>query len=126
MCVYDIRVSFSFSFSSYLCLVKDPILNRGCQATQVGDELVAVEGYDVPEWPTSEDGQKRFKVQLTKWLREAPRPMRLTFAQQQKATEAGQRGVPQAYVRARASSETLRSVHVSRVFLCIFYIKMGN
>ena len=34
-----------------------------------------------------------------------------------------ERGVPQAYVRARASSETLRSVHVSRVFLCIFYIK---
>ena len=30
-----------------------------------------------------------------------------------------ERGVPQAYVRARASSETLRSVHVSRVFLCI-------
>ena len=27
-----------------------------------------------------------------------------------------ERGVPQAYVRARASSETLRSVHVSRVF----------
>ena len=37
-----------------------------------------------------------------------------------------ERGVPQAYVRAHASSETLRSVHVSRVFLCIFYIKMGN
>ena len=36
-----------------------------------------------------------------------------------------ERGVPQAYVRARASSETLRSVHVLRVFLCIFYIKMG-
>ena len=36
-----------------------------------------------------------------------------------------ERGVPQAYVRARASSETLRSVHVSRVFICIFYIKMG-
>ena len=34
-------------------------------------------------------------------------------------------GVPQAYVRARASSETLRLVHVLRVFLCIFYIKMG-
>ena len=37
-----------------------------------------------------------------------------------------ERGVPQAYIRARASSETLRSVHVSRVFLCIFFIKMGN
>ena len=36
-----------------------------------------------------------------------------------------ERGVPQAYVRARASSETMRSVHVSRVFLCIFYIKQG-
>ena len=36
-----------------------------------------------------------------------------------------ERGVPQAYVRARASSETLRSVHVLRVLLCIFYIKMG-
>ena len=33
------------------------------------------------------------------------------------------RGVPQACIRARASSETLRSVHVLRVFLCIFYIK---
>ena len=32
-------------------------------------------------------------------------------------------GVPQAYVRARASSATLCSVHVLRVFLCIFYIK---
>ena len=31
------------------------------------------------------------------------------------------RGVPQAYVRACASSETLRSVHVLRVFLRIFY-----
>ena len=31
-------------------------------------------------------------------------------------------GVPQAYVHARASSETLCSVHVLRVFLCIFYI----
>ena len=37
-----------------------------------------------------------------------------------------ERGVPQAYVRARAPSEPLRSVHVSRVFLCIFYIKMKN
>ena len=36
-------------------------------------------------------------------------------------------GVPQAYVRARASSATLGSVHVllRRVFLCIFYIKKG-
>ena len=32
-----------------------------------------------------------------------------------------ERGVPQAYVRARASSATLCSVHVLRVFLCIFY-----
>ena len=31
--------------------------------------------------------------------------------------------VPQAYVRARASSATLRSVHVSRVFLCISRLK---
>ena len=30
-----------------------------------------------------------------------------------------ERGVPQAYVRARASSATLCSVHVLRVFLCI-------
>ena len=36
-----------------------------------------------------------------------------------------ERGVPQAYVRARASSATLCSVHVLRVFLCIFYIKQG-
>ena len=36
-----------------------------------------------------------------------------------------ERGVPQAYVRARASSETLCSVRVLRVFLCIFYIKEG-
>ena len=36
-----------------------------------------------------------------------------------------ERGVPQAYVRARASSATLCSVHVLRVFLCIFYIKKG-
>ena len=34
-------------------------------------------------------------------------------------------GVPQAYVRTRASSATLCSVHVSRVFLCIFYIWKG-
>ena len=33
-----------------------------------------------------------------------------------------ERGVPQAYVRARASSATLCSVHVLRVFLCIFLI----
>ena len=37
-----------------------------------------------------------------------------------------ERGVPQAYVRARASSATLCSVHVLRVFLYIFYIKQGN
>ena len=37
-----------------------------------------------------------------------------------------ERGVPQAYVRAHASSATLCSVHVLRVFLCIFYIKRGN
>ena len=36
-----------------------------------------------------------------------------------------ERGVPQAYARACTSSKTLRSVHVVRVFLCIFYIKMG-
>ena len=36
-----------------------------------------------------------------------------------------ERGVPQAYVRARASSATLCSVHVFRVFLCIFFIKKG-
>ena len=36
-----------------------------------------------------------------------------------------ERGVPQAYVRARASSATLCSGHVLRVFLCIFYIKKG-
>ena len=34
-------------------------------------------------------------------------------------------GVPQAYVRARASSAALCSVHVLRVFLCIFFIKKG-
>ena len=34
-------------------------------------------------------------------------------------------GVPQACVRARASSATLCSVHVLRVFLCMFYIKKG-
>ena len=37
-----------------------------------------------------------------------------------------ERGVPQAYVRARASSATLCSVHVLRVFLCIFFIKKGS
>ena len=36
-----------------------------------------------------------------------------------------ERGVPQAYIRARASSAMLSSVHVLRVFLCIFYIKKG-
>ena len=36
-----------------------------------------------------------------------------------------ERGVPQAYVCARASSVTLCLVHVSRVFLCTFYIKKG-
>ena len=33
-----------------------------------------------------------------------------------------ERGVPQAFVRARAPSATLGSVHLLRVFLCIFYI----
>ena len=32
-------------------------------------------------------------------------------------------GVPQAYIRARASSATLCAVHVFRVFLCLCYIK---
>ena len=36
-----------------------------------------------------------------------------------------ERGVPQAYVRARASSATPRSVHVLRVSLCNFDIKKG-
>ena len=36
-----------------------------------------------------------------------------------------ERGVPQAYIRARAPSATLCSVHSYRVFLCIFYIKKG-
>ena len=35
-----------------------------------------------------------------------------------------EREVPQAYVRARASSATLCLVHVLRVFLCIFYCKI--
>ena len=34
-----------------------------------------------------------------------------------------ERGVPRAYVRARASSATLCSVHVLWVFLCVFSIK---
>ena len=36
-----------------------------------------------------------------------------------------ERGVPKAYVRARASSATLCSVHILRLFLCIFYIEKG-
>ena len=36
-----------------------------------------------------------------------------------------ERGVPQTYIRTHASSATLCSVHVLRVFLCIFYIKKG-
>ena len=36
-----------------------------------------------------------------------------------------EREVPQAYLRTRASSATLCSVRVSRVFLCIFYIRKG-
>ena len=39
--------------------------------------------------------------------------------------EIAKRGVPQAYVRARTSSAMLCSMHVFRVFLCIFYIKKG-
>ena len=40
-------------------------------------------------------------------------------------SEYSKGGVPQAYVHARASSAMLCSVHVLRVFLCIFSIKKG-
>ena len=36
------------------------------------------------------------------------------------------RGVLQAYARARESSAMLCSVHVFRVFLCIFYLKKSG
>ena len=54
------------------------------------------------------------------------------FGGQNSSNESGvpkigiiERGVPQAYVRARASSAMLCSVHVLRVFLCISISKKG-
>lgn len=47
---------------------------------RVGDRLLAVAGYEVPmpkKW--SEDSEKRAAVQVKKWLKDLPRPGRLTF-----------------------------------------------
>mmetsp|Transcript_124550 Transcript_124550/g.248469 ORF Transcript_124550/g.248469 Transcript_124550/m.248469 type:complete len:630 (+) Transcript_124550:159-2048(+) len=48
---------------------------------EVGDRLVAVDGYDVPNFgPDDLEGEQRAKKLIKKWMREMPRPATLTFA----------------------------------------------
>jgi len=70
-----------FRLEGTLVVTVDEGQQASTMGVEVGDRLVAVDGYEVPNFcPDDVEGEQRAKKLIKKWMREMPRPATLTFA----------------------------------------------
>jgi len=70
-----------FRLEGTLVVIVEESQQAGALGVEVGDRLVAVDGYEVPTFePDDVEGEQRAKKLIKKWMREMPRPATLTFA----------------------------------------------